>query len=88
MPKPGTIIRLPDGREATMVYNGLDGEGVMFGRIEVDPDVIYGQNAVFGDAPDDYPYKAEAMLRDPKLSHLWPGMECVGEEYEIVSTPD
>lgn len=30
--KQGTIIRLPDGREATVVYNGLDGRGIRWGR--------------------------------------------------------
>lgn len=87
MAKPGTIIKLPDGREGTIVYNGLDGEGIIFGRINVDADVIYAQNCVFGDAPADYPYLAEAMLRDPKLSRHWPGMECVGEDYEVLFVP-
>lgn len=82
--KPGTFIRLPDGREATVVYNGLDGRGVMFGHIAVDQDVVNSGNPLFGDAPADYPYRAEAMLRDPKLAKMWPGMECVGEEFEIV----
>jgi len=27
--KPGTVIRLQDGRIATIVYNGLDGYGIM-----------------------------------------------------------
>jgi len=82
--KPGTFIRLPDGREATVVYKGLDGYGVQFGRVFVDLDEMLRYNTLFGEAPPDYPYHAEAMLRDPRLAKHWPGMECVGEEYEII----
>ena len=30
--KPGIHIRLPDGREGTVVYHGLDGYGIKWGR--------------------------------------------------------
>jgi hypothetical protein len=82
--KAGTFIRLPDGREGTVVYNGLDGRGIMFGRIPVDQDTINSANSLFGAPPADYPYAAEAMLRDPRLSRHWAGLECVGEEFEII----
>lgn len=82
--KAGTIIKLPDGREGTVVYNGLDGYGIMFGRVPVDLDVISGGNPLFGDKPADWPYTPEAMLRDPVLARHWPDMECVGDEFEIV----
>jgi hypothetical protein len=48
--KPGTIVKLPDGREGTTVYHNLDGYGIVWGRREVDE--------------DDLP-PPEAMLRDP-----------------------
>jgi hypothetical protein len=82
--KAGMLIRLPDAREGTVVYNGLDGRGIMFGRVIVDQDIINGVNSLFGEPPADYPYHPEAMLRDPKLARHWPGMECVGEEFEII----
>jgi hypothetical protein len=79
--KPGTFIRLPDGREGTVVYHGLDGYGIMFGRIAVDVDAINGTQPLFGEGPKDWPYSPDALLRKP-----WPTakMECVGDEYEIV----
>jgi len=36
--KPGTLIKLPDGREGRTVYHHLDGYGIRFGREPVDPD--------------------------------------------------
>lgn len=86
--KAGTIIKLPDGREGTVVYNGLDGKGIRFGRIEIDMDIVNAGNTMFGDAPWNYPYYPEAMLRDPKLARHWPDMECVGEEFEIIREGD
>ena len=29
---PGTVVKLPDGREGTVVYHGLDGYGIRWGR--------------------------------------------------------
>jgi len=87
--KPGTIIRLPDGREGTVVYRGLEGEGIAFGRHHWDEVATKKATQAFrwngGDVPDDYDLPvAEAYLRDP-----WPGcerlgMECVGEDYEVI----
>lgn len=77
--KPGTFVRLPDGREGTVVYHGLDGYGIMWGRITIDPKVVEQHNSLFGRAPSDYPYFPEAMLRDPYPNAE---LECVGEEYE------
>jgi hypothetical protein len=48
--KPGTIVRLPDGREGTTVYHGLDGYGIKWGAHIVDEENL--------PEPD-------AMLRDP-----------------------
>jgi len=36
--KPGTLIKLPDGREGRTVYHHLDGYGIRWGREPVDPD--------------------------------------------------
>lgn len=75
----GQIIILPDGRECTVVYHGLDGYGVVFGRQAVDVAAILAANPLFGRERPGVP-QPEAMLRDP-----YPGaeVECVGTEYEI-----
>ena len=68
---PGTIVRLPDGREGTTVYNFFDGVGVAWGRI---------------DLPEDeakWP-EHEAMLRNSYPHAIEVGLECVGEEYEVI----
>lgn len=36
--KPGTIIKLEDGRVGTVVYHQLDGYGIVWGRQIVDTD--------------------------------------------------
>ena len=79
--KPGTIVRLPDGREGTVVYHGLDGYGIKWGRHDVDEAKILETCGMFQGAPKYWPWLPEAMLRDP-----WPGadMECVGDDYEVV----
>lgn len=82
--KFGTFIRLPDGREATVVSHGLTGYGIMFGHIATDESKLDGTNPMFGEPPVDYPYFAEAMLREPSLSKSL-SMECVGEDFEVVS---
>lgn len=82
--KPGTIIQLPDGREGTVVYHGLDGYGIQWGAVEVDVEQLLSVNGLFGTAPDDWPWFPEAMLRDP-----WPNaeIECVGSDYKVVQSP-
>jgi hypothetical protein len=77
--KPGTIVRLPDGREGTVVYHGLDGYGIKWGHIRVDEDAMLATQPLFGPAPADWPWNPGAMLRDP-----YPGasLECVGTEYD------
>ncbi|HUV63440.1 MAG TPA: hypothetical protein VMW24_06045 [Sedimentisphaerales bacterium] len=87
--KLGTIIRLPDGSEGTVVYNSLIGAGIKWGRHKPDPKDFEGSsgNLVKWDAPDRWPWEPEALLRDP-----WPGCErngwrpeqCVGGEFEII----
>ena len=77
--KPGTFVRLPDGREGTVVYHGLDGYGIKWGRIRVDGKAILDTQPLFGKAPANWPWHAEAMLREPYPSAT---LECDGEEYE------
>lgn len=77
--KAGTIIELPDGREGTVVYNGLVGYGIKWGRHDItEADIPTG---LFCNVPDDYEYEPNALLRDH-----WDGaeLECVGEEYVVV----
>lgn len=38
--KAGTIVKLPDGREGTVVYHHIDGYGIVFGRQAVDVDEL------------------------------------------------
>ncbi len=87
--KAGTLIRIPDGREGRIVYNGLDGQGIKFGRDPVDVDAIMrGDSGLFNTSPDDPDIRRwipEAMLRDPYPSAT---VECVGEDYEVVKEAD
>ena len=82
--KPGTIVRLPDGREATVVYHGLEGYGIVWGRQSVDVEAIESCTPLFGDGdqPPNVP-EPEALLRKP-----WGGEQigCVGDDYVIVDT--
>ena len=87
----GTQIRLPDGREATVVYHSLIGVGVKWGLHDPDPADFTDTdgNTVQNEAPADWGWEPDALLRDP-----WPGCEshgfsadqCVGEQYEIIRT--
>jgi len=90
---PGTIIKLPDGREATVTFNGLIGVGIKWGRHYFDSSIFEGSIAdlgsigVRGPEPSDelQELAPEALLRDP-----WKGapVECVGGDYEIVEVPE
>ncbi len=87
--KAGTIVRLPDGREGTVVYHGLDGYGIRWGRTAINYEAIMqgdGNTMAFigGNAkaaPQEFQDFPEAMLREPYPSADLP---CVGEEFEIV----
>ncbi len=83
--KPGTIIKLPDGREGTVVYHGLNGYGIRWGRLIVDVEAILSQCPVMGEQPEDSEWTPQAMLRKP-----YPGaeLECVGGDYEFVSVAE
>jgi hypothetical protein len=85
--RPGTFIRLPDGREGTVVYHSLDGYGIQWGRVAVDVEAILtGNGNLFeGGAPQDWPWAPEAMLRNPYPSADLP---CVGTDYRIIYEDD
>jgi len=93
--KPGTIIRLPDGREGTVVYHSLDGYGIRWGRIKLsDDDLEYlysGHGGLFRPTKLDLEkfvrLRPEAMLRDPSMERYF-SIPCVGEKYEIVAEPE
>lgn len=80
--KIGQHIRLPDGREATTVYNGLDGVGIKWGIHYPSMD-DFTNDPMFGKPPDDFKWFPEAMLRDKGLEQLLE-MECVGEDYTFL----
>lgn len=83
--RPGTIVRLPDGRDGTVVYHGLDGYGIRWGRHEVDEAalkaLLSGGPLSAGATDDAWRWLPEAMLRAPR-----PGseIECVGGEFTVV----
>ncbi len=86
------VIKLPDGRVGTVVYHGLDGEGIKFGIHNVPLEDLEGTSGGLfrDDLPLNHPswqWRAEAMLRDQKLQHLF-DIECVGEEFEMVRHRD
>jgi hypothetical protein len=84
--KAGTIVRLPDGREGTLVYNGLDGRGIKWGRHSIPPEGVGGDSGLFRGsprAPEGFNLFPDAMLREPYPSAE---LECVGEDFEVVST--
>jgi hypothetical protein len=72
-----TIVRLPDGREGTICYHNLDGDGGVWGRQAFEmPETGFG---------DTLP-KPEFMLRDPTLQGRvgCDTAECVGDKYEVL----
>lgn len=68
-------MRLPDGREGTVVYHHLDGYGIRWGRIQVDVEALNTFLAGEEFAP-------QAMLRKPYPSA---SVECVGEDYKVIT---
>lgn len=80
----GTIVRLPDGREGTTVYNGLDGVGIKWGRHDPRPEDFEGTSGglVNDSPPPDWPWFPDAMLREPYPHPS--ASECVGEDFKII----
>ena len=71
--KCGTFVKLPDGRIGTVVYHGLDGYGIKWGRLQVPVDELLN-----GTASDEW--APEALLREPYKTADY---ECVGDDYEV-----
>jgi len=80
--KLNTMVRLPDGREGTICYHNLDGDGGVWGRHEFDmPEAGFG---------DELP-GPEFMLREKSIEDRFrrsgdhrKDVECVGEDFEVV----
>lgn len=86
--KPGTVVRLPDGREGTVVFHSLTGYGIVWGARALSSAeitaILSGNGSLFdGNVPPECP-TPEAMLRE---SYPSADIECVGKRYEIVSVP-
>lgn len=91
--KAGSVVRAADGREGTIVFNGLTGQGIAWGRIILpDPNenVRSGVGAVGlrCDLPEsefNWPH-VDAMIREAEMSEAL-GVECIGESVSLVATP-
>lgn len=83
--KAGTVVKLPDGRVGTAVYNGLDGVGIKWGVHRVTIDDLRGSGcALIGvndEITDDYEWTPDAMLRTP---YRGAELECVGDDFEVL----
>ena len=86
----GSQVRLPDGREGTIVFNGLTGMGIKWGRHDPEPREFDGTFGDVGmptaDSParqSDWPWEMDAMLREPELAKRL-RLPCVGEEFELL----
>lgn len=87
--KAGTIIQLSDGRQATVVYNGLEGIGVKWGVHLLTKDdlaAIMGGSGcaevgVEDRVSDEFAWFPDALLREPYKSAK---MECVGRDFEVI----
>ena len=82
----GTIIKVKDGRIGTVVYHGLDGDGIKWGKHNVRIEDFEGTdgNTCIDTAPEGFNLFPDAMLREPYPSA---SVECVGNDFKIISTP-
>ena len=71
----------------------MDGDGFKWGRhnlTETDIEILLGTHgcAMIGvedpELPEDFDLYRDAMLRDPYPWAVKAGIECVGEEFEVV----
>ena len=85
--KPGTLVRLPDGREGRVVYHSLDGIGIRWGTDALSSEqveaIMGGNGGLFRGAESEIEKSVtpEAMLRHP-YEHA--SLPCVGPHYEVV----
>ncbi len=89
--KLGTVIQFSDGRNATVVYNGLDGVGVRMGEhtiTEEDLDSFRGSSGgLFSDEhlQQDFRdrYSPEFLLR-PESDSKFTGTPCIGMDFDVI----
>ena len=83
----GTQVRLPDGRDATVVFNSLMGVGVKFGLHDPPPEVFAGTdgNTMQDGRPEGFDWEPDALLRKPEMSERL-GMPCVCDDNEVKIT--
>jgi len=94
--KLGTQIRLPDGREGTVVFNSLFGVGIKWGLHNPDPeDFVDTSGSMFrdDDKPESWPWRPDALLRVPFRKDAFVDFgfsdeNCVGENYEIIGSEE
>lgn len=86
--KAGKHVRLPDGREGTVVYNGLDGVGIKWGLHDVTAEQIGGNGNLWNNIPPrDFEWFPDAMLRKPYKVATYmneDGIEYVGDDFEVI----
>ena len=86
--KLGTQIKVPDGREATVVYNSLIGVGIKWGKHDPRPEDFAGTNGnTVGETTLDekWMWRPDALLRKPELSERF-GMPCICDDSEVEIT--
>ena len=82
--KLNTIIRFTDGREGTICWHHLDGDGGVWGRHVFEmPDGGFGDNLP---APE-FMCREKEIEANPCFRQHHPTAECVGYDYEIVESP-
>lgn len=83
----GTQVRLPDDREATVVFNSLVGVGVKFGLHDPPPEVFARTdgNTMQEGRPKGFEWEPDALLRKPEMAERL-GMPCVCDESEVEIT--
>jgi len=81
----GTQVRLPDGRYATVVFNGLTGVGVKYGLHDPDPADFEGTCADLfeQEVPEHMEcWLPDAMLRE-KEAEKYLDLPCICEETDV-----
>ena len=84
--KLGTHIKLPDGRTATVVFQGLTGCGIKWGTHNPKPEDFENTHGdCFTKEPElkPWPWTPDAMLREKEAQHVF-DIPCVGEDFEII----
>ena len=83
--RPGTIIRLPDGRIGTICYNNLDGEGGVWGRHD-----FSGIPLGFNESWPEPDFLLRPKEREEDIRRAWWGskqIECVGVNFTVLWRP-